>query len=356
MEQSNYLKYLPAIFHKKPELHNEIPFGDYLLPYEVILNQFDQLLAALDEYFTPELAPELAPEEPFLSWLATWVALPLDEGWQEDQRRQLIQEAVELYRWRGTVQGLKRYLELYTRVPEEQVDIEEARWPAGMQIGVASRIGGVNSVANGDMARLTTPETTKQDYYVVSTVAPTEYPPGAEPPPLEEGTRIRLYYDTSRVERVDIEDTGVCIHYRPPGVDAPVGLFHENPNVPDGDEPLVPNLMRRSELVDYRYRRAPKFPQDDDNEGPNSTAVEYLGSSFLIDTMPAPYRFIVHLAMPQDHALTELMLTKVRNVLSLEKPAHTDYYLKIFPDEDVDTLKMMQIEVRSSIGLDTAIG
>lgn len=355
MQQSSYLKYLPAIFHKKPdleELPNEIPFGDYLLPYEVILNQFDQLLATLDQYFSSELAPA----EAFLSWLATWVALPLDEEWEDLERRLLIQEAVELYRWRGTVRGLKRYLELYARVPEEQIEIEEARWPAGMQIGVASRIGWKNSVAAGDMTRLTTPETTKHDYYVVSTVAPTEYPPGAEPPPLEEGMSVRLFYDTSRVERIEIEDRGVHIHYRSPGANSTVVLFHENHNAPDEGEPLVPNLTRRSGLVDYRYRRAPQFTQDDDNEGSNSTAVEYYGSSFLINTIPSPYRFIVHLVMPEDGARTEQVLTKFRNVLSLEKPAHTDYYLKLSPHEDVDDLKKMQIEVRSSIGLDTAIG
>ena len=122
-------------------------------------------------------------------------------------------------------------------MPKEQIEIEEARWPAGMQIGVASRIGGKRPIAGGDMTRSTTLETTKQDYYVVSTVAPTAYPPGAESPPLEEGTSIHLYYDTSRVERIEIEDAGVHVHYRSPGSDAAVILFHKNPDAPDHDNP-----------------------------------------------------------------------------------------------------------------------
>ena len=131
---------------------------------------------------------------------------------------------------------------------------------------------------------------------------------------------------------------------------------HENPDALDEEKPVLPNVTRRSELIDYRYRRATQISQDDNNDGSNSTAVEYHGSSFLINSIPSPYRFIVHLAMAEDGARTEKVLTKFRNVLNLEKPAHTDYYLKLSPEREVDDLKMMQIEVRSSIGLDTAIG
>ena len=35
-----------------------------------------------------------------------------DEEWDEDRRRRFLAAAMELYRWRGTVGGLKRYLDL----------------------------------------------------------------------------------------------------------------------------------------------------------------------------------------------------------------------------------------------------
>ena len=81
------------------------------------------------------------PRQDFLPWLATWIALVLDEEWDEDKRRRLLGEAMELYQWRGTVYGMKRYLEIYTGLGPDDIDIRESRRPAGMQIGVASRIG-----------------------------------------------------------------------------------------------------------------------------------------------------------------------------------------------------------------------
>ena len=122
--RSNYLQYLPAIYHEDPFV------GQFLLPFEQVLTGFQLLLSQIDSYFAP------AHTDPdFLPWLATWVALVLDEEWDEAKRRQLIAEAVQLYRWRGTVKGLKRYLEIYTGLVP---DIRECCWPGGMQIGVAS--------------------------------------------------------------------------------------------------------------------------------------------------------------------------------------------------------------------------
>ena len=124
---SSYLQYLPAIFAQDPYL------GKFLRPFESLFGAYNNLLVDVDRYFSPALTD---PE--FLPWLATWVALVLDEEWAEADRRRLISEAVELYRWRGTVTGMQRYLEIYTGLIPE---IRERRWPGGMQIGVASQIG-----------------------------------------------------------------------------------------------------------------------------------------------------------------------------------------------------------------------
>ncbi len=59
------------------------------------------------------LSPLRAPAE-FLPWLASWVALTLDETWPVEKRREHISKAVELYRWRGTVRGIKTFVEIYT--------------------------------------------------------------------------------------------------------------------------------------------------------------------------------------------------------------------------------------------------
>jgi phage tail-like protein len=49
----------------------------------------------------------------FLPWLASWVALTLDESWSEFQQRKLISEMVSIYRQRGLKRGLHTYLDIF---------------------------------------------------------------------------------------------------------------------------------------------------------------------------------------------------------------------------------------------------
>jgi phage tail-like protein len=46
-------------------------------------------------------------------WLASWVALPLHEGWSDYQRRWLTAEIAKIYRERGLKRGLLTYLDIY---------------------------------------------------------------------------------------------------------------------------------------------------------------------------------------------------------------------------------------------------
>lgn len=82
-----------------------------------------RFLAGLDEVVAPILAtldcfdayldPALAPAD-FLDWLATWVALPLQEGWGIERRRKLVAMAIVLHRTRGTATGMADLLETVT--------------------------------------------------------------------------------------------------------------------------------------------------------------------------------------------------------------------------------------------------
>jgi len=104
-----------------------------------LVSLFGEILAAVEEAVDGihnHLSPLRAPAE-FLPWLASWVALVLDETWPIDKRREHISKAVELYRWRGTIRGIKTFVEIYTgMVPDI---IEDFR--SGWQIGVRSTIG-----------------------------------------------------------------------------------------------------------------------------------------------------------------------------------------------------------------------
>jgi phage tail-like protein len=63
--------------------------------------------------FADYLDPRLAPED-FVEWLAGWVAFAVDESWSVQQRRELVANAVELHRWRGTKRGLAAHVRLLT--------------------------------------------------------------------------------------------------------------------------------------------------------------------------------------------------------------------------------------------------
>lgn len=108
---------LPAIYQDDPFTNRfSVAFDDALA--SVILT-----LDNLDAYVDPALAPH-----DFLEWLAGWVGFPIGEIWPEDRARDLVAHAVELYRWRGTVKGLRDLLTVYTGLEPEIVDTGGVRW------------------------------------------------------------------------------------------------------------------------------------------------------------------------------------------------------------------------------------
>jgi phage tail-like protein len=345
--QSKTLQYLPAIFQRKPAPGKErtVCLGQFLLPFEKVIDSFEEVLAVVDRFF----APSFTPAQDFLPWLATWIALVLDEEWDEDKRRRLLGEAMELYQWRGTVHGMKRYLEIYTGLGPDDIDIRESRRPAGMQIGVTSRIAFKASAPPAapppdpvdlfhrhpqaalppdkrrpNIARcnelvdfVDSPsqriDTRTHDYYLVDTLMPTDLPPGTDPSKVPASGPIRIIYRAEMIEQIKLEDTGVSVRYRP---------------------------------------RAPETY-------PNDTLV---GGTLLIGEMEQAYCFIVdiHGLIPSldevgSREEAEKRLSKIRVILDAEKPAHTEYYLRLTPSAIKSKRRFMQVGVRSSIGLDTTL-
>jgi phage tail-like protein len=300
--KSSYLKYLPGMY-------DDDFLGRFLLPFEGVFKGFEDLLAGIDQLFGPVLTdPDLLP------WLATWVALVLDEEWDEAKRRRLIAEAVDLYRWRGTVRGLQRYLEIYTGLVPE---IREFRWPGGMQIGVASQIGGTvpEDASLARVIRVERETPVYHDYYVVRE------------------TGRQLYYRADRVKRVTVGDGYVEIER----LDDTVSRH----------EPAT--VTRRDGLVEDRYNLTISDQTDIEHE------VEYRGDTLLVDEQELPYRFILRVRVPAAD-VAKVKLEKVRAIVNLEKPAHTVYYLKLTPVVSAYVLQPMQIEVRSTVGADTIVG
>lgn len=318
-----YLRYLPAIYQDEPSI-----LLDYLEPFSDWFDSLRELLARIDTYLSPAMTPT---SEGFLSWLAGWVALTLDEEWDEDQRRRLMQEAVELYRWRGTATGLRRYLELYTGQPAECIELHEGQWPSGMQIGVASRIGGFSddsgprpAPARVERVRRRQPTATR-DYYVLTDQETVRYLP---------------------VETVEaVEFAGDTVLLRLAGGAAPIPC------------PLR-GFTRRNALPQARYDLALP-PAEVALGGPRvQPRLQYDGDGCCVTTEPRAYCFIVRLLLPPaEYARYSepQRLNKLKTIIELEKPAHTLCYLDLQRRSRTARLVPMQIGVTSTVGLDTVV-
>lgn len=124
--KGRYLHYLPELY-ERDEL-----MGRFLMLFESFWGPIEMQIDNVSRYFNPEMTP---PD--FLPWLASWFDLTLNERLPEARQRQLIKSAVALYRRRGTKQGLKQYLEIYTggeaHIIEHRAD--------NLRLGIAARMG-----------------------------------------------------------------------------------------------------------------------------------------------------------------------------------------------------------------------
>jgi phage tail-like protein len=94
---------LPAVFQEDPFT------GGLAAGLDEVLAPVFVTLDCLAAYVDPRLAPE-----DFLSWLAAWVGVELDESWPVERRRELVLRAVQILGMRGTVEGLLAQVEIFT--------------------------------------------------------------------------------------------------------------------------------------------------------------------------------------------------------------------------------------------------
>jgi phage tail-like protein len=124
--QSRLMKMLPEIYHD-----NEL-LGRFLLGFESFWNPLEQQIAQGEMLFDPQLAPAH-----FLPWLASWVGITWDENLPESRQRALLGLSLDMYKTRGTRQGLEQFLRLYTG---GEVKIVEHR-AKNLALGRSTRMG-----------------------------------------------------------------------------------------------------------------------------------------------------------------------------------------------------------------------
>lgn len=111
--KGKYLQYLPEIYASDD-------FTSHLLMFfETFWKPVSQQIDQVENYFDPDLTPQV-----FIPWLASWVGLTVDESIPIERMRSLMKNARVLFQRRGTFDGLKTYLEIYT---DGEVEIIERR-------------------------------------------------------------------------------------------------------------------------------------------------------------------------------------------------------------------------------------
>jgi phage tail-like protein len=120
-----------------PELESPAPIGP-MLPAVYQDDEFAmRFLAGFDDVIAPVLLtldclidyfdPALTPTD-FLEWLAGWVGIEVDEAWETERRRAAVATAVEMYRMRGTISGLRANLEVLSGGQVEITDSGGVAW------------------------------------------------------------------------------------------------------------------------------------------------------------------------------------------------------------------------------------
>lgn len=108
--RSTYLEYFPAIY--KEDQSSQYFLERYLSLFQSLFSRVDLTIRDLDGYFDPWGVPAI-----FLSWLGSWMALPIESGWPEEKQREFISLAPAFYKYRGTPDLLCRFLQFFTETP-----------------------------------------------------------------------------------------------------------------------------------------------------------------------------------------------------------------------------------------------
>jgi phage tail-like protein len=140
-------RFLPAAYREDATAG---PFLErWLSNIESTLTNVEDRVVNLQSLFDSRIAPEET-----LAWLASWFDVAFDPEWDVRRQRLFVRRAMDFFRWRGTVHGLRLALELaFDRcIPEGMFDgpSPESEGPRRIRIVEAYQTRLVGAAAAGD--------------------------------------------------------------------------------------------------------------------------------------------------------------------------------------------------------------
>jgi phage tail-like protein len=127
----DYLRRVPRTFSRDEVVGDFL--RRYLALFDGFLGEVEARSAARDMLLHTGGTPDA-----ILPWLASFVGLAIDERWPASVRRALLAEVIPLFRTRGTLRGLARFLEIYLGVPVLIIEHWRLRGTGGALLGDTS--------------------------------------------------------------------------------------------------------------------------------------------------------------------------------------------------------------------------
>jgi phage tail-like protein len=101
-----YMRYLPEIYHEDEQ--SKIFLERFLSIFQTLLEETENKISSFIKYLDVRATPE-----EYLHWLSSWLSLSFDEGWGSGNIRSFLERAPDIFRKRGTREGIEEILSIY---------------------------------------------------------------------------------------------------------------------------------------------------------------------------------------------------------------------------------------------------
>jgi phage tail-like protein len=109
----SYLRYLPGIYQEDEASRDFLE--RFLSLFETFFFNLEDEIFSVTKYLDVIATPHGdSPENDFLSWLGSWLAVAFDENWCAAKKREFLKAVPQLYKKRGTRAGLQEFIKIYT--------------------------------------------------------------------------------------------------------------------------------------------------------------------------------------------------------------------------------------------------